>query len=97
MKNLKHFNLFESKYDDIQISTYQIETGMGKYFGTLPFLTKDELKEFNNIGYTGKDLNGNKTSRVDFLNSLNKGKFKIDQTKFDDGEFIEQFIITWIH
>ena len=77
------------------METYRINTGMGivheRY--TLPFLSDDEFEEFNNIGYTGKNLKGVRVSRTDFLNSLGKGKFSISQTKFDNGDFSESFII----
>lgn len=54
------------------IKTFHITTGMGEYHGTLPFLSDAELEEFNSIGYSGKNLDGEKTTRLDYLNSLMK-------------------------
>lgn len=75
------------------IQTYSIETGMGKCFEKLPFLTEVEMDNFNNIGYASETLDGVKMSRTQYLNSLDKGEFHIDQTKFDDGSFVERFTI----
>ena len=75
------------------INTFHITTGMGKYFGKLPFLTESELEEFNSIGYSGKTT----ISRENYLNSLNKGEFQVTQTKFDDGSFEERFTIVWVY
>lgn len=78
------------------INTYQITTGMGKCFDELPFLNKKEHKEFNNIGYSGKKLDGKSSSREVYLNSLGKGEFQVTQTKFDNGNFEEGFTIVWV-
>jgi hypothetical protein len=79
------------------INTFYITTGMGKYFGKLPFLSETELEEFNSIGYSGKTTKGLKISRENYLNSLNKGEFQVTQTKFDNGSFEEGFTIVWVH
>lgn len=79
----------------MKIETHNITTCMGKvhsYFD-LPFLNEKEFDEFNNIGYSGKNLNGDKISRSEYLNSLNKGTFKVQQTKSDNGDFTEKFTI----
>lgn len=78
------------------INTFAITTGMGKYFGKLPFLSETELEEFNSIGYSGKTTKGIKISRESYLNSLNKGEFQVTQTKFDNGSFQESFFIVWV-
>ena len=65
---------------------------MGKCSEKLPFLNEKELEEFNEIGYTGK-LEGIKTTREVYPNSLGKGTFKVIQTKFDTGDFTEKFLI----
>lgn len=78
------------------IKTFEISTGMGKYFGKLPFLSETELEEFNSIGYSGKTTKGVKMSRESYLNSLNKGEFQVRQTKFDNGSFEESFFIIWV-
>lgn len=76
-------------------NTYSITTGMGRSSATdLPFLSKNEKANFDNIGYSGKLLNGERMEREQYLNSLGKGYFEIKQTKFDDGSFEEMFTIT---
>jgi len=79
----------------MEINEYHVKTCMGQCHkdSNLPFLTDAELKEFNTIGYTGKDSNGNKTDFSSFLNSINKGTFRVTQTKFDDGSFCEEYLI----
>ena len=75
------------------IKTFNIDTSMGKIIsGQLPFLTKQEQKNLNEIGYTGK-LNGVKITREIYLNSLGKGEFTVNQTKFDMGDFCQSFNI----
>ncbi len=62
----------------------------------LNFLSNEEQKEFDLIGYTRKNSQGFKMGRVEYLNSLrpDKEQFQIIQTKFDNGDFIEEFILT---
>lgn len=75
------------------IKTYSIQTGMGQIMnGTLDFLSGDEIDNMNLIGYSGK-LDGVKISREEYLNSLDKGEFKVEQTKYDNGDFSESFLI----
>jgi hypothetical protein len=82
-----------------QIEEYTIFTCMGKlsnygYFKSkLSFLNEEQEKEFNNIGYTGKNSKGEEISRQQYLNSLGLGTFKVKQTKFDHGDFCEEFLI----
>lgn len=78
------------------INTFHIQTGMGHYYGNLPFLNDDQLKEFNSIGYSGKLTNGTPINREAYLNSLNKGEFQVTQTEFDNGDFTEAFTIVWV-
>lgn len=75
------------------IETFKIKTGMGKCREKLPFLSEEEMKELDSIGYSGKTTKGERMSRVGYLNSLNKGEFDIKQTKHDNGDFLEEFII----
>lgn len=81
----------------MKATTYRFKTAMGtvsQFFGhPLHFLSDKEKEEFDEIGYTGK-LNDVKISRTEYLNSLNKGTFDIVQTKFDNGDFQESFIIS---
>lgn len=84
--------------DEPKIETYKVSTCMGKidnsqFSDTLPFLSNEELEALNEIGYTGK-LNSERISRVEYLNSLGKGQFLIEQTKSDEGDFCEEFTIT---
>lgn len=47
------------------ITQFKIDTCMGKIAGgsdSLSFLTPDEQKEFDLIGYTGKNSQGHKSS-----------------------------------
>ena len=76
------------------IETYSVSTGLGQIMSgdNLSFLSSDEIDSLNLIGYSGK-LNGVKTSRTEYLNSLGKGEFKVKQTKFDNGDFSEAFMI----
>lgn len=79
----------------IKIENYSIKTGMGTLIGsTLPFLSKEELKEFDKIGYTGKNNAGKHVTYSEFLNSLDKGEFQVNQTRFGSDDYIEKYIIT---
>jgi hypothetical protein len=83
---------------NMEIINYDIRTSSGELtsFGDqLSFLTQEETSEFNNIGYSGKNLAGQKITREEFLNSIRPHeKFKVKQTKFDNGDFNEAFTIT---
>jgi len=82
----------------MSITNYQVSTCMGKvntYFGhPLPFLSPSEKEELDLIGYTGKNSEGVKTNRCDYLNTLDKGQFQVEQIKFDNGDFSERLIVT---
>lgn len=74
----------------IELQTHRIITAFGKlYSGKLLFLNKQQLKEFDNIG-SGSTRN---MSREYFLNSLDKGTFKVIQTVYDNGNHMEAFNI----
>jgi hypothetical protein len=75
------------------ITNTTIQTCMGKMRGKLAYLTDEQQKQLDEIGYTGK-LNGERIEREDFLNTLNIGTFQVNQTKFDNGDFCEKFQIT---
>jgi len=80
----------------MKIEEYEITTGMGIIYhgiSILTFLNVDELAELNNIGYTGKKIDGIKCTRTEYLNSLGKGKFSVQQTKYDNGDYSEAFTI----
>ena len=77
----------------MKIETYHIITVLGECIEKLPFLTDKQQGTLNLIGYSGK-LGEVKTSREQYLNSLNIGTFKVEQTKFDNGDFKEKFDIT---
>lgn len=56
------------------IQNFRFTTGMGMcQKSDLPFLTDEQLKEFNSIGYSGKTTDGKKTTRIEYLNSLEQG------------------------
>lgn len=92
--------IYGDKESKIQTDVYNIETCMGSitnYWDGKRFkddLTETQAKEFDNIGYSGKLLNGTKISRLEYLNSLNIGQFTINQTKHDNGDFTEKYTIT---
>lgn len=78
------------------ISIYNITTNSGtlsKWVDTLSFLSDEETIEFNKIGYSGKNILEQKTNFSEYLNSLNKGEFEVQQTKFDNGDFTEKYTI----
>lgn len=81
-----------------KVSTYTVDTCMGcisyVYGDPLSFLNAKELKELDCIGYTGRGSDGQRTTWEDYLNSLGKGTFNVTQTKFDNGSFQEQYIIS---
>lgn len=81
----------------MEINKYRITTCMGKvsaHFGhPLTFLSGEEKKEFDLIGYTGKNSKGERTNYLDYLNSLNKGQFEIERIKYGNGEFSAEYII----
>lgn len=81
----------------MKIDTFKIKTGMGSvstFFGhPLAFLTEEEKKEFDAIGYSGKNSNNEKISWTEYLNTLDKGFFKIEQTKYDRGDFSEEYLV----
>lgn len=87
---------------DIKINNFNYRTCMGKASGQLvvqlPFLSKEEQKEMDLIGYTGKNSSGVRTSFEKYLNTLGKGKFSVVQTKFGSDDFIEKYMITraWV-
>jgi len=79
------------------VETYTFETSMGSVranFGhPLHFLSEQEKKDFDEIGYRRK-LNGVEISRTEYLNSLGKGEFSLSQTKWDNGDFTEKFVLS---
>lgn len=78
----------------MKIETYTFSTAMGAGSKSdLPFLSSTEMTELNKIGSSGKNNKGERTSRMDYLNSIGKGVFSVLQTKFDNGDFTERFTI----
>lgn len=75
------------------IDIHNIQTATGQCTKKIPFLSDIENAEFDSIGYSGLTTDGKRITRSEFLNSLGKGEFKVQQTKFDNGDFIEEFII----
>jgi hypothetical protein len=83
----------------MQIETHKIRTSLGRLspFGQseLNFLTEGQKREFNHIGYNGSNFKGEKETFEDFLNGLNSNeKFKVERTKADRGDFIEEYTVT---
>jgi len=80
-----------------EVTTSKITTCMGKAtWGDLPFLTNERFDEFNVIGYTGKNSKGEKTSKSSYLRSVDEKTLSLRQTKGDNGNFSEEFILTRI-
>lgn len=77
----------------MKIEQFMITTSMGRVDQTLDFLSNEQLRELNHIGYSGEDFSSTKTDRETFLNSLGIGSFKVDQIEFDNGSFQERFLI----
>lgn len=82
------------KKKNFKLLDYKIICVAGKSldFKKITGLTKTEIQNLNTIGYSGK-LNGKKTSFEKYLNTLNKGLFRVIQTKFDNGNFREEYIV----
>lgn len=77
---------------------YHITTSMGSIRDNdLPFLNAIELNEFNIIGYTGRTSNDEKTNYEDYLNTLDRGNFKVVCTKSDNGDFSENYIVIQVN
>ena len=72
-----------------EITIYTVETVAGNAKKKLSFLNDEEFIEFNRLGAMCLD-------RTKFLNSLGKGEFKIHQTRFDNGDWGEEFIIVQV-
>jgi len=79
------------------IENFRISTSLGHVNGkTLDFLSEEELNEFNRIGHSGKNSQGVKMGRVEYLNSLRpkEEQFQLTKIKWDNGDFQEEFILT---
>lgn len=81
----------------MEIDTYRVVTVMGRCQERLQFLTEAEQADLDSIGYSGFTVAGVRNGRTQYLNSLGKGQFDVTQVKFDDGSFIEEFIIVRVH
>ncbi len=82
----------------MKIETYRIKTVMGKISSSgdqLDFLDREELKEFDSIGYSGKLTDGTEMTRSIYLSKVRPSEsFKIDLIYPDTGDFCEEFLIT---
>jgi hypothetical protein len=82
------------------ITQHRFTTHSGKvstFFGhPFHFLSEKEKEDFDEIGYTGR-LNGVKTTWVQYLDSLGIGSFDIEQLKFDNGDFSEEYMLVRVH
>jgi len=76
-----------------KIETYTVSAAMGIFREKLTFLSTEENNELDSIGYSGKTTKGRRISREDYLNSLDKGDFKVIRTSPDNGDFTEEFLI----
>jgi len=98
----KLFNLFLETNPKIvgNLLSIPIDTSMGQLTSSSRdklsgILSKPEMEELDCIGYSGKKKNGQKCGRTEYLNSLGRGKFQINQTKYDSGDFSESFTLTY--
>lgn len=63
----------------------------------LPFLTDKQLKEFNSIGYSGKTTDGKPSTRIDYLNSLDKKiHYDLTQLHTNSGEYTSDWFLVQI-
>lgn len=76
-----------------KIENYIVSAAMGIFRQKLPFLSLEETKNLDAIGYSGKTIAGERISREAYLNSLDKGNFKVIRTRPDNGDFTEEFMI----
>lgn len=85
------------------MQSHTVHTAMGKvahYNQPHPLgyiLSQLEQDELDSIGYSKKTLDGTRTDRETYLNSLGKGEFGVHQIKRDTGDFAEAFTITHYH
>lgn len=80
-------------FNDIDINVSCITTDMGRsnFWINVPGVTEEIAKMLNRIGYGAITSKG---SFEDYLNSLQTGyAYKVIQTKYDKGDFIEEFIV----
>ena len=82
------------------IKTYKVETGMGHISSSYPeidFLTKEQLKDLNSVGGSGSTTTSTiRTTREEYLNSLNIGEFSVQKTRGDNGDFSEAYTIIFV-
>lgn len=80
------------------LDQFTLTTSMGslnKHISNLQnILTEEEVAELDIIGFTGKNSKGEKSSFEKYLNSLGKGEFDVQQIKFDNGSFTEEYKIS---
>jgi hypothetical protein len=92
------FSNVSPKEPEIIVKQAHVTTCMGQInhlFGVaLDCLSAEERAELDKIGYTGKNSAGEKMHWSAYLNSLGKGHFSVEQTKFDNGDFTEKFTVT---
>ncbi len=66
------------------IHKYRYQTIINKIAKDIPFLTPKEQEMFNFIGVAGRFPNGENVTQEKYLNTLGKGKFKIQVLDSDD-------------
>jgi hypothetical protein len=62
----------------------------------IPFLTKEQFKEFNLVGGSGKNNKGIKTTREEYLNTLKIGEFSVNSLKHNGDKDKEELLIIFV-
>ena len=85
----------------LNMVSYTVRTVKGKLKNPdrqlTSFLSKDEIDEFNLIGYTGHNSSNERTNVEDYLNSLGKGLFNVNKLEYGKGDFTETLSITRVY
>lgn len=81
------------------IKSFRIRRGLGCIDWNdkkkLTFLSKKELDDIDQIGYSGKTQSGKKIAIEEYLNSLGKGSFIWTCTRWDNGDFSDEFSLVY--
>lgn len=88
----------ESKGDKkMTVNTYHLSMGMGQTndWGNIPFLTRQDVKELNSIGYSGKDTKGKKMTWEAYLQANYPDRsFSMIRTGGNGGEFTDYYTLS---
>jgi hypothetical protein len=83
---------------NIKCEQIYVETNLGKFKEPIFNLSKEIMDNISSIGYSGHDLKGVYwVSFINYLNSLNIGVFSSCQIKYDNGDFINIYVIAYAY